>query len=138
VQRFSDQLFEEEPSLKLDCPLDLPPALADPERLEQVLVNLLGNALRYTSNGTITVCAWAAEDKLWVAISDTGYGIAARDLPHIFERFWRSDRSRDRHSGGTGIGLAISRRLVELQGGTIEVESELDKGSTFRFSLPLA
>ncbi|HTL89776.1 MAG TPA: ATP-binding protein, partial [Leptolyngbya sp.] len=68
---------------------------------------------------------------------DTGKGIAAEDLPHVFERFWRSDRSRDRHSGGTGIGLAISRRLVELQKGTIEVESQVGKGSTFRFSLPV-
>jgi signal transduction histidine kinase len=71
-------------------------------------------------------------------VIDTGQGITEEDLPHVFERFWRSDRSRDRTSGGTGIGLAISRRLVELQGGTIEVESQVGKGSIFRFSLPLA
>jgi signal transduction histidine kinase len=138
VQKFSDQLLEEGPTLYLDCPSDLPPALADPERVEQVLVNLLGNALRYTSEGSITIHAWNTPDKIWIAVIDTGQGIAAEDLPHVFDRFWRSDRSRDRLSGGTGIGLAISRRLIELQGGAIQVESQLNKGSTFQFSLPLA
>lgn len=138
VQKFSDQLLEEGPVLKLDCPPDLPPTLADPARVEQVLVNLMGNALRYTSQGTITVRAWSQLNRVWIAVVDTGQGIAAEELPHVFERFWRSDRSRDRHSGGTGIGLAISRRLVELQGGTIHVQSQLGKGSLFQFSLPLA
>ncbi|UBF25710.1 HAMP domain-containing histidine kinase [Kovacikia minuta CCNUW1] len=138
VQKFSDQLLEEGPSLVLDCPSDLPLALADPERVEQVLMNLMGNALRYTSEGSITIRAWSEIGKLWISVTDTGHGIAPEDLPHIFERFWRSDRSRDRHSGGTGIGLAISRRLVELQGGSIEVESKLGQGSIFRFWLPLA
>ncbi|NEQ25766.1 MAG: two-component sensor histidine kinase, partial [Microcoleus sp. SIO2G3] len=77
-------------------------------------------------------------NQVWIEVRDTGVGIAAEDLPHVFERFWRADRSRNRTSGGTGIGLAISRRLVELQGGEIEVESELGTGSTFRFSLPIA
>jgi len=138
VNKFSDQLFEESPALRLECPVDLPAALADPERVEQVLMNLLGNALRYTQSGTIAVRAWSEGRKVWIAVTDTGQGIAAEDLPHVFERFWRADRSRDRKSGGTGIGLAISRRLVELHGGLIEVESELGKGSTFRFSLPVA
>jgi len=136
--KFFDQLFEESPALKLDCSSELTPVLADPERVEQVLMNLLGNALRYTEVGTITIQAWEDDTIAWISVTDTGQGIAAEDLPHVFERFWRADRSRDRASGGTGVGLAISRRLVELQGGTIEVESELGKGSTFRFSLPLA
>jgi signal transduction histidine kinase len=136
--KFFDQLFEDSPALKLDCPDDLPPILADPERVEQVLMNLLGNALRYTDQGTITVKAWPEGRKVWIAVIDTGQGIGAEDLPHVFERFWRADRSRDRASGGTGIGLAISRRLIELQGGAIEVESELGQGSTFRFFLPVA
>ena len=113
-------------------------ALADPERVEQILVNLLSNALRYTAEGYVTVRAWSAANTLWIAVEDTGKGISPDDLPHVFERFWRADRSRDRHSGGTGIGLAICHRLVELQGGMIEAESELNQGSTFRFSLPLA
>ncbi len=137
VQKFSDQLIDDRPMLQVDCPENLPLALADPARVEQVLINLVGNALRYTPEGQITLRAWAEPTQIWIEVEDTGHGIAPADLPHVFERFWRSDRSRDRHSGGTGIGLAISRRLVELQQGTIEAESELGKGSTFRFSLPI-
>lgn len=138
IQKFSTQVLEDGPVLQLDCPSDLPAVMADPERIEQVMVNLIGNALRYTQEGSITVKAWSSPSQVWVAVIDTGEGIADEDLPHVFERFWRADRSRDRFSGGTGIGLAISRRLVELQGGVIEAESTLNRGSTFRFSLPLA
>ncbi len=138
VQRFADQLMEDGPVLQLDCPPQLPLVLADIDRVEQVLVNLLGNALRYTEAGSITLRAWTEPGKLWIAVIDTGSGISPEDLPHIFERFFRADKSRARHSGGTGIGLAITRRLVELQGGQIEVESKLGKGSIFRFFLPLA
>jgi signal transduction histidine kinase len=136
--KFFNQLFEESPALKLECPDDIPPVLADPERVEQILMNLLGNALRYTETGTITVHAYSEGRKVWIAVIDTGQGISEEDLPHVFERFWRADRSRDRASGGTGVGLAISRRLVELQSGTLKVESKLGEGSTFRFSLPIA
>lgn len=138
VQKFSDQLLEDSPQLILECPENLPAALADAERVEQILVNLVGNALRYTPEGSVTIRAWAEFSQVWIAVEDTGRGIAPEDLPHVFERFWRADRSRDRNSGGTGIGLAISRRLVELQNGTITANSELGKGSTFRFSLPIA
>jgi signal transduction histidine kinase len=138
IEKFSDQLMEDGPVLKLDCPTDLPNVTADLDRTEQVLVNLLGNALRYTEKGSITLRAWHDRSWVWIAAIDTGIGIAKDDLPFVFERFWRADKSRSRYSGGTGIGLAIARRLVELQGGRIEVESELGKGSTFRFSLPLA
>jgi signal transduction histidine kinase len=139
VRKFADQLFaENSPQIQLDYPPNTPLALADPERVEQILVNLISNALRYTQAGSITVQVRSEADKLWIAVVDTGQGIAAEDLPHVFERFWRADRSRDRNSGGTGIGLAICRRLVELQGGTIEATSQLGKGSNFRFSLPLA
>jgi signal transduction histidine kinase len=138
VQKFADQLLEDGPILRLQCPAQLPLVLADIDRVEQILVNLLGNAVRYTSQGTITLRAWSEPTKLWIAVIDTGQGISSEDLPHIFERFWRADRSRSRYSGGTGIGLAISLRLVELQGGRIEVESKPSQGSTFRFFLPLA
>jgi signal transduction histidine kinase len=143
VEKFADQLLSEDsPQIVLDYPPQAPLALADPERVEQILVNLIGNALRYTSRGSITVQVRLPvkpdTQQLWIAVIDTGVGIAAADLPHVFERFWRADRSRDRTSGGTGIGLAICRRLVELQGGAIEVESQIGVGSTFRFSLPIA
>jgi signal transduction histidine kinase len=138
VERLSDQLLEDGPILQLDYPQDLPLVIADRDRTEQILVNLLGNAIRYTEKGSITVSFVTDSPQLWIEVIDTGMGIAPQDLPHVFERFWRADRSRSRHSGGTGIGLAITRRLVELQGGTIDVESQVDRGSTFRFSLPLA
>lgn len=138
VERFSEQLLEDGPAIALKCLPSLPAVSADSDRAEQVLVNLLGNAISYTENGTITLNAWQDNRWVWVAVSDTGAGIAPEDLPHIFERFWRAGSERLRGSRGTGIGLAISKRLVELQGGRIEVESELGKGSTFRFCLPLA
>lgn len=138
VEKFADQILEDGPVLRLECPPQLPPVLADIDRIEQVLVNLLGNAIRYTTEGSITVRAWTEPSKLWIAVVDTGIGIAPENLPHVFERFWRADQSRDRNSGGTGIGLAISRSLIELQSGEILVESQLFRGSTFQFFLPLA
>ncbi len=146
VARFADQIVEEGP--KLSFPLDeqvnggktspLPKVLGDRARLEQILINLIGNAVRYTTEGSIQVTAEADADMLWIAVTDTGQGIAEADLPRIFERFWRSDKARTRDGSGSGIGLAIARRLIELQGGEIQVESQLGQGSTFRFSLPLA
>ncbi|HEY9812648.1 MAG TPA: ATP-binding protein, partial [Candidatus Sericytochromatia bacterium] len=108
------------------------------DRVEQVLVNLLGNALVYTEKGSITVRAWTEPGKLWIAVIDTGSGIAANGLAHVFDRYWRAERSPNRNSRGTGIGLAIARRLVELQGGKIQVESQLEFGTTFKFFLSLA
>ncbi|EAW38556.1 cell wall metabolism sensor histidine kinase WalK [Lyngbya sp. PCC 8106] len=137
VTRFGDQLLEYGPVIRLDCPSSLPTVFADIDRTEQILVNLLGNAIRYTENGSITVKVWQNLNSVWVAVIDTGIGISEIDLPHVFERFWRGERSRSRQWGGTGIGLAITKRLVELQGGKIEVESELGKGSIFRFCLPI-
>ena len=103
----------------------------------KIIFNLLGNAIRYTEQGSITLQAEVKESYLWIYIIDTGVGIAPEDLPHVFERFWRADRSRSSYSGGSGIGLAIAKKLVELQGGQIEVTSEVQKGTTFSFCLPL-
>ncbi len=139
VEKYRDQLLEDGPELRLEAPADLPAAIADLDRTEQILVNLLGNAIRYTEKGSITLSAWQEKNdpsKLWLAVSDTGIGISEADLPHVFERFWRADKSRARYSGGTGIGLAIARRLVELQKGKIFVSSTLGQGSRFRFYLP--
>ena len=138
VEKFTDQLLEDGPVILCECPSSIPIVLADIDRTEQVLVNLLGNAVRYTSEGSITIRVWTEADQLWIGVIDTGIGISPEDLPHVFERFWRADESRARQSGGTGIGLTISCRLVELQGGKIQVECEKGSGSTFRFSLPLA
>lgn len=147
--RFSDQLLGMDTlQLTTQLPEDLPPVWGDPARIEQVLVNLLSNALRHTAAGAVSVRAYtdlantekesrSGQELLWVEVSDTGAGIAPEDVPHVFERFWRADRSRDRTSGGSGIGLSICRRLVQLQGGTITVQSKLGQGSTFRFSLPI-
>ena len=114
-------------------------ARADPDRLAQILRNLIANALRHTpSGGAITLSAQAAERFVRISIADTGEGIASDDLPHVFERFYRADKSRARTSGNTGLGLAIAKAWVEAMGGKIGVESELGSGSHFWFTLPRA
>ncbi len=115
----------------------LPPVQGDVQRLQQVLNNLLSNALRHTmSGGQVEVVARAAGGGLQVAVSDSGPGIAAEDLPYVFERFYRGDRSRARRSGGSGLGLSISRKLIEAHGGRIWAESEPGQGARFAFYLP--
>lgn len=136
IQTLSAQLDEQGPVLKVDYPEDTPTVLADSARTEQILMNLLSNALRHTKSGTITIQTSVMDQEVWVAVQDTGIGIASEDLPHVFDRFWRSKSSRSQSIRGTGIGLAITRRLVELQGGRIGAESQLGRGSVFRFSLP--
>ena len=110
--------------------------MVDSDRLEQILVNLLSNAIRHTPQGLITLKAWSVGDCIWISVQDTGSGIAQEELPYIFRRFWRSQSSRSQIYSGTGIGLAICKRLVELHGGEISVESQLGVGSTFKFFLP--
>jgi signal transduction histidine kinase len=108
----------------------------DAGRLRQVLGNLLSNALRYTpAGGDVTLSAQPAGGRVRFAVTDTGPGIPAEDLPHVFDRFYRGDAARDRASGGSGLGLAIARALVEAHGGTIEVESAVDRGTTFSVEL---
>lgn len=137
VKTFVDQFRDkEEVDLKLICPEGLPNVKADPERVEQIVINLLGNALQYTKQGEVIVAAHSTPGRVYITVTDTGVGIAATDLPYVFERFWRADRSRNRSSGGTGIGLTICRRLVEVQGGEISVKSQPDQGSEFSFWLP--
>lgn len=134
--RFSSQIAEDGPVLTLVCADDLPLAWADSDHTEQILINLLGNAIRHTATGSITLKAWSKNAQIWVSIRDTGIGLSADELPYVFDRFWRSARSRQEHRSGTGIGLTITRQLVELQGGQIQVESQLGKGTTFSFWLP--
>jgi signal transduction histidine kinase len=130
---------EAEVSVSDALPVDLPAVFADRERVHQVLFNLLDNAVRLTpSGGRVTVTASRHIGSVDVAVADTGPGISAEDLPRVFERFFRVDASRSRDDGGTGIGLAIARSVVEAHGGRIWAESEPGKGSTFTFELPVA
>lgn len=136
--RFNDQLLgSPELTITMESPAELPQIWGDPARIEQILVNLLSNALRHTPAGKVSVRIYTDGGFVWIVVSDTGVGISKEDLPHVFERFWRADRSRDRTSGGSGIGLAVSRRLVTLQGGEITAKSTLGEGSSFKFSLPI-
>jgi signal transduction histidine kinase len=135
---FSPQADDRGITLALDLPAELPWVKADRRRIAQVVGNLLTNALRHTpQGGCVTLSATAAEDAVEVSVSDTGAGIPADDLPYIFERFWRGEKSRSRAGGGSGLGLAIAKQLVEAHGGSIGVESVPGEGSVFRFTLPL-
>ena len=126
-------------SLSEELPVDLPPVYADRERVHQVLFNLLDNAVRLTpGGGRVTVIASRHDGSVDVVVADTGPGISPEDLPRVFERFFRVDASRSRDDGGTGIGLAIARSVVEAHGGRIWAESEPGRGSTFTFELPVA
>jgi len=121
-----------------EVPSDLPPVEADRERIHQVLYNLLDNAFRFTpAGGAVTVRAVRENGSCEVSVEDTGPGIPAEHLPLLFERFYRVDPSRSRDDGGTGIGLAIARSVVEAHGGKIWAESDQGHGSRFRFVLPL-
>jgi signal transduction histidine kinase len=125
--------------LAQEVPEDLPVIFADAERVHQVLFNLLDNAVRFTpSGGQVRVTASQHNGSVDVAVTDTGPGIDAEHLPRLFDRFYRVDTARSREEGGTGIGLAIARSVVEAHGGRIWAESEPGKGSTFTFELPVA
>ncbi len=135
------QVARPEPGVTLtgDLPGDLPPVFADRERVHQVLFNLLDNAVRFTpAGGRVTVSAFGHNGSVDVVVADTGPGISAEHLPRVFERFYRVDESRSRVDGGTGIGLAIARSVVEAHGGRIWADSEPGRGSTFTFELPVA
>ncbi|CCN45208.1 putative sensor histidine kinase/response regulator [Vibrio nigripulchritudo MADA3029] len=119
-------------------PMDLPLVSADPQRLEQVLYNLIGNAIKYTSEGKIVISATVLDDKLRVQVVDTGQGIPAEQLEHIFEPLIQAGQDSSRYRQGAGLGLSISRQLIELMGGTLYVSSQPLVGTTFSFSLPLA
>ncbi len=125
--------------LATDLPAELPPVNIDSQRIGQVLHNLLDNAIAHTAKGgTITVTAVKQDNWVKINVVDTGEGIPSEDLPYIFERFYRVDKSRTRTTGGSGLGLTITKRLVEAHGGTMEAQSELGKGSCFSLILPVA
>jgi len=149
VQRLRPQFQEKGISLDLDILPSLPIVLFDGDRLSQVLINLLGNALQHTAaGGKVSVHCSVVRGKthqqsttdqcILITVKDSGTGISAEHLPHLFTRFYRVDKSRSRAVGGSGIGLTIAKHLVEAQGGHIWAESEgIGKGSTFMFTLPV-
>jgi two-component system, OmpR family, phosphate regulon sensor histidine kinase PhoR len=137
VDRMQIQAKRSEIELGWECPEHLSQVLADPPRIEQVLSNLLNNALKFTPSGGIVMVSCIEKlNYIQFSVKDTGRGIPADDLYRIFERFYKTDRSRS--GGGTGLGLAIARHLVEAHNGRIWVESQEGKGSTFHFTLPKA
>ena len=112
--------------------------MGDAERLDQVLSNLMGNALRHTpKGGSILLRAESTLQGIQIIVRDTGEGISPEDLPYVFDRFWRGDKSRHRQSrAGSGLGLAIAKQFVQAHGGQISVESQLGNGTIFRIDLP--
>lgn len=143
IRSFAHQAEGRKVALQLSIDSELGDVAVDPQRITQVLGNLVGNALRHTpAGGSVKLCAWIDRQdrralQLVIAVSDTGAGIALDDLPYVFERFWRADRSRTRSSGGAGLGLAIARRIIEAHGGRIWADSAIGQGTTVTFSLPL-
>jgi signal transduction histidine kinase/cell division protein FtsB len=128
---------EKKLALKTVISDNLPSAKGDERRITQALLNLVGNAIKFTEKGEVAVQAAAANGAFHVAVTDTGPGIQLEDQKRIFEEFQQVDSSSTRKKGGTGLGLSISKKIIELHGGRLWVESEPGKGSTFRFTLPL-
>ncbi|MBN1675126.1 MAG: HAMP domain-containing protein [Kiritimatiellae bacterium] len=125
--------------LRSEIPAELPAIRADEDRMSQVLLNLLDNAVKYTpAGGTVTVSAESDAQFVRIRVADTGIGIPAKDLDRIFERFYRVDKARSRELGGTGLGLSIVKHIVQAHEGQVAVESTLGKGSTFSVSIPRA
>ena len=124
--------------LRTAIPPDLPAALADPPRLDQILTNLVANAVKFTERGAVTISARAFGGEVVISVADTGIGIAPEAQSYIFDEFRQEDASTTRQYGGTGLGLAIAKKLVELQGGRIWLESTHGVGSTFSFTVPIA
>lgn len=155
ISLFEELAREKGQTLTVAIQLPLPPVLGDPDRIRQVLSNLLANAMRYTPSGkAIRIAITAPVNRaghplpadrqvaestatfVRISIEDRGPGIAPDDLPHVFDRFWRADKARTREYGGSGLGLAIARQLVSAHGGTIGVDSTVGSGSAFWFTLP--
>ena len=124
-------------NFKVDVPPDMPTGHGDEQKLTQVLLNLVGNAIKFTDAGEVAIKVAAANGSFTVAVHDTGPGITAADQAKLFQEFQQADNSITKSKGGTGLGLAISKRIIELHGGSIWVESSVGQGSTFTFTLPI-
>ena len=138
-QDLSPRWQQKNQTVILKCKQEGLTALAHPDWLKQVIVNLLENSIKYTPEaGKIQLTCWQTDSQIKIAVQDSGIGIPAKDLPLIFDRFYRVDKARTRTAGGTGLGLAIAKFIVEMLGGHIEVESKVDVGTVFTISLPLS
>jgi signal transduction histidine kinase len=135
VERFRPAALEKGIEIKLVNQGEKP-VNGDYDRLTQVFINLISNAVKYTDRGSVTVTIAETQEYCEVQVADTGIGMEAEELSHIFERFYRSDKSRSRNTGGAGIGLTITRTIVEAHGGRVGAESEAGKGSVFTVRLP--
>jgi signal transduction histidine kinase len=138
LESFSALASESGVKLTGTAPDNLDPVVMDAPRIGRVLNNLIGNALRHTpSGGHVSVLAYRESDQVILEVSDDGEGIQPEDLPHLFERFYRGEKSRNRDTGGSGLGLAIARGIIRAHGGEITVESQPEAGTTFRVTLPV-
>jgi signal transduction histidine kinase/HAMP domain-containing protein len=124
-------------AFKVEVPAELPPGRGDGRRLTQVLINLVGNAIKFTDAGEVAIKTEANNGSFYVTVRDTGPGISAADQAKLFQEFQQADNAIARKKGGTGLGLAISKRIIEMHGGRIWVESQPGHGSTFAFTLPV-
>ena len=124
-------------AFKVEMAPELPPGRGDGRRLTQVLINLVGNAIKFTDTGEVVIKAEANDGSFHLSVRDTGPGISAADQAKLFQEFQQADNAITRKKGGTGLGLAISKRIIEMHGGKIWVESQPGQGSTFAFSLPV-
>lgn len=134
---FEAQAAAQQVALHTEIAPDLPTVNLDPDRMQQTIGIVISNALRYTPpQGSITVAAKTDRARVTIEVADTGSGIAPEDLPHVFDRFYRADKSRARESGGSGLGLAIAKSIVEAHGGSIVARSKTGQGTTLQISLP--
>ena len=138
IVMFQAQAKEQNLELVTELPAELPVVRGDPDMLAQVLINLVDNAVKFTpSGGRITIRAGASKENVRIDVEDTGIGIPPENLPRIFERFYRVEKSRSRELGGIGVGLAIVKHIIRAHGGKTGVESVVGKGSKFTFTLPI-
>jgi len=137
LESFTELAKQQEIMLEGNVDSDVDPVMMDTQAIGRVLNNLISNALRHTPNrGRVSVWVRRTTRGVEVTVSDTGEGIRAEDIPHIFERFYRGEKSRNRGTGGAGLGLAIARGIVQAHGGDIRVESQAGKGTQFSFRIP--
>ena len=137
IKIFEDKLKEKGLTLNLQLDKSLPSIYADPFQIEQMLINLVDNAIKYSEKGEIKISAQPKNGTVTIEIRDEGVGISDEHIPRIFERFYVVNKARSRKSGGTGLGLSIVKHIVLLHKGTIDVESKVDEGTKFTIILPV-